>query len=118
MAGIDHSERVAIALAVSVRYGGEADPDCDAFRARLLDEEEHEHWRSVGLALRLAYSLTAATPGVLRQRRSQPASQLTLHAPEGRRGDVRRGGRAPARGAGRALDLPIGTGSLPMRRSA
>jgi exopolyphosphatase/guanosine-5'-triphosphate,3'-diphosphate pyrophosphatase len=33
----------------------------------MLSEEEHEHWHSVGLALRLAYALSAATPAVLRQ---------------------------------------------------
>jgi exopolyphosphatase/guanosine-5'-triphosphate,3'-diphosphate pyrophosphatase len=67
IAGIDHRGRVAIALAVFVRYGGEADLTSMHSVLAMLSEEEHEHWHSVGLALRLAYALSAATPAVLKQ---------------------------------------------------
>jgi exopolyphosphatase/guanosine-5'-triphosphate,3'-diphosphate pyrophosphatase len=67
IAGIDHKGRVAIALAVFVRYGGEADLTSMHSVLAMLSEEEHEHWHSVGLALRLAYALSAATPAVLKQ---------------------------------------------------
>jgi exopolyphosphatase/guanosine-5'-triphosphate,3'-diphosphate pyrophosphatase len=50
----------------------------------MLSEEEHEHWRSVGLALRLAYALSAATPAVLRQSSvSARDARVTLRLPKG-----------------------------------
>ncbi|HTO82735.1 MAG TPA: exopolyphosphatase [Methylomirabilota bacterium] len=84
VSGIDHPGRVAVALAVYVRYGG--DPEADSIHAILgmLTEEDRFHWQRVGLALRLAYSLSAATPGLLRQTGlSIDSARLTLHLPKG-----------------------------------
>ena len=67
VSGIDHRGRVALALAVYVRYGG--DPEAEEIHPILsmLPEEDRARWQQVGLALRLAYSLSGATPGLLRQ---------------------------------------------------
>src|SRR5262249_22209678 len=43
IAGINHKGRVAIALAVFVRYGGEADMTAMHSALAMLSEEEHEH---------------------------------------------------------------------------
>jgi exopolyphosphatase/guanosine-5'-triphosphate,3'-diphosphate pyrophosphatase len=84
IAGIDHKGRVAIALAVFVRYGGEADLTAMQSVLAMLSEEEHEHWQTVGLALRLAYALSAATPAILRHSAIAAGdSKLTLRIPKG-----------------------------------
>jgi exopolyphosphatase/guanosine-5'-triphosphate,3'-diphosphate pyrophosphatase len=50
----------------------------------MLTEEEHERWQSVGLALRLAYALSAATPAILRQSSlGLGDAKLTLRLPKG-----------------------------------
>jgi exopolyphosphatase/guanosine-5'-triphosphate,3'-diphosphate pyrophosphatase len=65
--GIDHVGRVAMAYAMFARYGSEPGVTDIGKLLALLDDEEREHWRRVGLALRLAFSVSAATPAVLRQ---------------------------------------------------
>jgi exopolyphosphatase/guanosine-5'-triphosphate,3'-diphosphate pyrophosphatase len=84
IAGIDHKGRVAIAHAVYVRYGGEPDiPAIDSILA-MLDEDVREHWRMVGLALRLAYALSGATPAILRRSAVAVADgRLNLRLPKG-----------------------------------
>ena len=62
IAGIDHKGRVALALAVYVRYGGEAGVDGVDSVLAMLEDKVREQWRTVGLALRLAYALTGASP--------------------------------------------------------
>ena len=82
LAGIDHRGRVALALAVYLRYGGELDESGLQPLLGMLGDAEREHWQTVGLALRLAYALSAATPSVLRRTRLQASdSKLTLRLP-------------------------------------
>ena len=85
IAGIDHKGRVAIAHAVYVRYGGEPDiANVDSVVLAMLDEEAREHWRTVGLALRLAYALSAATPAILKRSSITAADgRVTLRLPKG-----------------------------------
>jgi exopolyphosphatase/guanosine-5'-triphosphate,3'-diphosphate pyrophosphatase len=50
----------------------------------MLEEEAREHWYAVGLAMRLAYALSAATPALLK--RSAVAltdARVTLRLPKG-----------------------------------
>jgi exopolyphosphatase / guanosine-5'-triphosphate,3'-diphosphate pyrophosphatase len=63
--GLDHRERVFLSAALAARYGGTATLDTLA-PLRLLDEETRETARAIGLALRLAYTLTGGVPGLLR----------------------------------------------------
>jgi exopolyphosphatase / guanosine-5'-triphosphate,3'-diphosphate pyrophosphatase len=69
---------------VYVRYGGEPDiPAIDSILA-MLDEDVREHWRMVGLALRLAYALSGATPAILRRSAVAVADgRLNLRLPKG-----------------------------------
>jgi exopolyphosphatase / guanosine-5'-triphosphate,3'-diphosphate pyrophosphatase len=50
---------------MATRYGGTATFETLA-PLRLLDEEGREAARAIGLALRLAYTLTGGVPGLLR----------------------------------------------------
>ena len=59
----DHRERAFLALTVAWRYGGSE--EISSFRV-LLTPEEAERARVLGLALRLAYTLSAGTVEVLR----------------------------------------------------
>jgi exopolyphosphatase/guanosine-5'-triphosphate,3'-diphosphate pyrophosphatase len=50
----------------------------------MLDEDAREHWRTVGLALRLAYALGAATPAVLKRSAvSLTEGRVALRLPRG-----------------------------------
>ena len=62
--GVTHAERAFLGAALSARYGGAATPALVAAFA-LLDEEARGAARAVGLALRLAYTLTGGVPGLL-----------------------------------------------------
>ena len=65
--GIDHVGRISIAYAIFVRYGSE-EPTMEMARLlTMLSDEDREHWKRVGLALRLAFSVSAATPAVLKE---------------------------------------------------
>ncbi|MBI1985307.1 MAG: hypothetical protein HYS64_01235, partial [Rhodospirillales bacterium] len=64
-AGLSHADRVFIALAIFVRYNGSpANPLVTPVK-RLLDDDRRTRARSIGLALRLAHTLTGSAPGLL-----------------------------------------------------
>jgi len=119
VAGLDHAERVFAATAVACRYGAEFDAPYIASLGSLLDDTARQRARLLGLGLRLAYSLTAGAPGLLaRAALDRSGGKLTLKLVKG---DEAMFGEAVQRrfeALGRAVDLPIGTGALPIRRSA
>jgi exopolyphosphatase/guanosine-5'-triphosphate,3'-diphosphate pyrophosphatase len=82
LSAIDHPGRAAAAIAVAVRYGGGLDlPEIAPLRG-LLDETQQRRAQLIGLALRLAYSLSGATPELLgRTRLSLADDALRLHLP-------------------------------------
>jgi exopolyphosphatase/guanosine-5'-triphosphate,3'-diphosphate pyrophosphatase len=57
LAGIAHGERVFVATALHARYGGAAEEPVTAPTRGLIDEDDFAEARSLGLALRLAYTL-------------------------------------------------------------
>ncbi|TVR97772.1 MAG: Ppx/GppA family phosphatase [Rhodospirillales bacterium] len=67
--GLSHPERAALALAVFARYGGAPEHPMTAPTARLLDAAAVSRAVIVGLALRLAHTLTGGAPGLLPQTR-------------------------------------------------
>ena len=62
--GLDHTERAFIALALHARYGGRGSIELAA-PLELLDEESLAAARTIGLALRLGYTISGAVPGLL-----------------------------------------------------
>lgn len=62
--GLDHKERAFLAMALSARYGGAASTEL-VRPFQLLDDETRDAARAVGLAIRLAYTLTGGVPGLL-----------------------------------------------------
>jgi len=81
-AGLSHADRVFIALAIFVRYNGEpANPLVTPVK-RLLDDDRRVRARSIGLALRLAHTLTGSAPGLLgRTRLAVSGKRLLLKIP-------------------------------------
>lgn len=65
--GIDHPGRAFIALAIFTRYEGRADAAVTRPAWQLLDEDALRKAHTLGLALRLAYTLSAGAPGILDQ---------------------------------------------------
>ncbi|MFM8681192.1 MAG: hypothetical protein ACKOGH_16550 [Alphaproteobacteria bacterium] len=63
--GIDHPGRAFVALAIHARYEGRADAPVTRPALQLLGEEEVGQAQVLGLALRLAYTLSAGAPAVL-----------------------------------------------------
>jgi exopolyphosphatase/guanosine-5'-triphosphate,3'-diphosphate pyrophosphatase len=67
LSGIDHAGRAFLAMAVYTRYDGPQGSDLTRPAWRLLDEQQvGEAWR-VGLALRLAFALSAGAKSILRR---------------------------------------------------
>src|SRR5256885_1288654 len=64
---IEHSERAFTALAMHARYGGPADDPVKAAALPLLDDDAAAEARSLGLALRLAYTLCGGALDLLDQ---------------------------------------------------
>lgn len=60
-AGSTHSDRVFVATALHARYGGSAEDPVKEPTQRLLDERATDEARTLGLALRLAYTLCAGS---------------------------------------------------------
>ena len=67
VAQLDHEERVFIAAALHARYGGSADDQAKALTRTLLDDSAAAEARSLGLALRLAYTLSGGAFELLDQ---------------------------------------------------
>lgn len=63
--GIEHEERVFAAAAVAARYAGTLEPVAQQPALRLIGETQRGKALVLGLALRLAYSLSGATPRLL-----------------------------------------------------
>jgi len=63
--GVDHPGRVFIALAVAYRHMGISDDDVSPRLRELASSRMIDRARILGAAMRVAYLLTAAMPGVL-----------------------------------------------------
>ncbi|HXC29101.1 MAG TPA: Ppx/GppA family phosphatase [Stellaceae bacterium] len=79
---ISHAERVFIASALHARYGGAPDDPIKAQTRVLLDDREAADARNLGLALRLAYTLSGGALNLLRDvRLSRDDGTLLLEFP-------------------------------------
>lgn len=63
--GLDHAQRVFLALAVYVRYGGEVGDEITAPVLSLVDEDALQGAIVTGAALRLGHVLAGSAPGLL-----------------------------------------------------
>jgi exopolyphosphatase / guanosine-5'-triphosphate,3'-diphosphate pyrophosphatase len=82
-AGLTHPNRVLLAEAVYVRYNGDPDSKLVSPVRSLLDPGQQAWVQVVGLALRLAHTLSGSAPGLLEQTRLKVSdSKLTLVVPE------------------------------------
>jgi exopolyphosphatase / guanosine-5'-triphosphate,3'-diphosphate pyrophosphatase len=64
-AGIRHADRVFVATVLHTRYGGAADDPVKEPTRQLLDERAAGEVRTLGLGLRLAYTLCGGTINLL-----------------------------------------------------
>jgi exopolyphosphatase/guanosine-5'-triphosphate,3'-diphosphate pyrophosphatase len=116
---INHQERVFIASALHARYGGAPDDPIKAQTRILLEDREAAEARSLGLALRLAYTLCGGALELLSDvRLSRGDDVLTLELPES--GSLFQGEAVERRLAalGRALGLVTQTQRRRERRPA
>jgi exopolyphosphatase/guanosine-5'-triphosphate,3'-diphosphate pyrophosphatase len=107
---IGHSERVFVASALHTRYGGSKDDPVKAPTRVLLGDEEAAEACVLGLALRLAYTLSGGALPLLDQvRLRRDESGIALDLPP--TGSLFAGEAVTRRLAalGRALDLPART---------
>jgi exopolyphosphatase / guanosine-5'-triphosphate,3'-diphosphate pyrophosphatase len=80
---LDHQSRAYLALAVALRYEAEADASFLRPARLLLDADSARHAEVLGIALRLAYTLSAGTKDLLAGTRLRiEGSRLTLHLRE------------------------------------
>jgi exopolyphosphatase / guanosine-5'-triphosphate,3'-diphosphate pyrophosphatase len=81
-AGSTHPDRVFVAIALHARYGGSADDPVSEPARQLLDESATKDARTLGLALRLAYTLCAGSIELLSELRlGRSGNILTLDVP-------------------------------------
>jgi exopolyphosphatase / guanosine-5'-triphosphate,3'-diphosphate pyrophosphatase len=81
-AGSTHSDRVFVATALHARYGGSAEDPVKEPTQWLLDERAADEARTLGLALRLAYTLCAGSIELLTELGlGRSGSTLTLDVP-------------------------------------
>lgn len=73
-AGIDHPSRLLLARTLFHRHEGRGEPDLIGSLSGLLSDEENFRALILGLTLRLAFTLCAATPGML------PKTKLEIDA--------------------------------------
>src|SRR5260370_5564537 len=83
-AGSTHPDRVFVATALHARYGGSAEGPVNEPTPLLLDDRATNEARTLGLALRLAYTLCAGSIELLAEiGLGRSANTLTLHVPSG-----------------------------------
>ena len=91
-AGLDHPAHALLALAVFARYQGHIDDKATLPGRALVDEQQARWALTLGLALRLAHTLTGGSAGLSREARLRPdGEKLTLEVPtaaEGLLGEV------------------------------
>lgn len=81
-AGIDHPSRLMLARTLYHRHEGRGEPELIGDLAGLLSESENYRALVLGLALRLAFTLCAATPGMLPKTKLEiDKSTITLVVP-------------------------------------
>jgi exopolyphosphatase/guanosine-5'-triphosphate,3'-diphosphate pyrophosphatase len=81
-AGSTHADRVFVATALHARYGGPADDQVREPSQQLLDERSVQEARTLGLSLRLAYTLCAGSIELLSEvGLDRLGSRLVLEVP-------------------------------------
>lgn len=81
-AGSTHPDRVFVATALHARYGGPIEDPVKEPARPLLDERGTQEARTLGLALRLAYTLSAGTIELLSEvRLDRTGNRLVLEVP-------------------------------------
>ncbi|MHC8509783.1 MAG: Ppx/GppA phosphatase family protein [Rhodospirillales bacterium] len=86
-AGVTHPERVSAALAVYVRYNGNAGDAVTRPLLGLIGEDAARRVNILGLALRLAHTISGSAPGILtRTRLKLKPKKLILKTPKDKEG--------------------------------
>lgn len=81
-AGVDHPSRLMLARTLYHRHEGRGEPELIGDLAGLLSDNENYRALVLGLSLRLAFTLCAATPGMLPRTRFEiDKSTITLVVP-------------------------------------
>jgi exopolyphosphatase/guanosine-5'-triphosphate,3'-diphosphate pyrophosphatase len=81
--GLDHHARAFLALTLALRYEAEPDAPFLATARALLGADDIRRATILGVALRLAYTLSAGTPDLLAGTRLRVGPTLTLELAEG-----------------------------------
>jgi exopolyphosphatase/guanosine-5'-triphosphate,3'-diphosphate pyrophosphatase len=81
--GLDHHARAFLGLALALRYEAEPQAPFLTTARMLLGEEAKRRAIILGIAMRLAYTLSAGTPDLLAGTRLVADHVLTLHLSEG-----------------------------------
>ena len=113
--GIDHPERVFLALAVAARYKPALPAEAARAAERLLPPEARAQARAVGLALRLAERLSGGAPSVLDDSRLalEEGDRLTLRLAPRHRPLAAGKARAAAAALARALACTLHVEDVP-----
>ncbi len=84
-AGLTHVERASLAIAIFVRYNGSMEDPAIVPVQGVLDNGGLDRAKTLGLALRLAFTISGGAPGLLSQTALQISDEtLRLIVPDGR----------------------------------
>lgn len=75
-AGLSHSDRAFLATAILVRYNGDLDDSFASAVRSLLEEDAQVAAEAIGLALRLAHTISGSAPGLLSRTKLRLAKGL------------------------------------------
>jgi exopolyphosphatase/guanosine-5'-triphosphate,3'-diphosphate pyrophosphatase len=82
VAGLDHAERVTLALALAARYGADVDQPYSEALLQLVRDEDQQFANRVGAAIRLAYSISGGTLALLDEAHLyREQGRIHLHLP-------------------------------------
>lgn len=108
VAGIEHGERVILALALAIRYGDEVEAAYIEPFLSLVEQEDVAFAQRVGTLIRLAYALSGGTLAMLNQTRLyRKDGKINLHLPEESRQLFGEAVQRRLDAVGRAFDKPV-----------
>ena len=81
--GLDHHARAFLGVTLALRYEAEPEAGFLATASAMLPPEDRARAEALGMALRLAYTLSAGTPDLLAGTRLEAGRTLTLRLTEG-----------------------------------
>lgn len=108
LAGLDHSERAFLAVALFARHSASGSPPEGQTLARILSPDRHQRARHLGAAMRLGCDLSGRSPDLLQRCRLRVEAGVLILEADARWADMLLGEQTAKRAATLADQLGLG----------